>query len=107
MDEWLQVDDETANRWSMPQAVSALTEQHQLLKNRYGNYGAVRLCKGKPERYQVEMLFSARDASRSKPAVAEQQAYFIIQPIASGFMMESVSAKADPECASRNIMAGQ
>lgn len=107
VDEWLQVDDETANRWSMPQAASALAEQHQLLRNRSGNYGAVRQCKGKPERYQVEMLFSARDASRSKPAAAEQQTYFIIQPIVGGFMMESVSAQADPECTSRDIMAGQ
>lgn len=107
VDEWLQVDDETASRWSQPPAAGALAEQHQLLKNRYGNYGAVRLCKGKPERYQVEMLFSARDASHAKPALVEQQAYFMIKPIVGGFMMESVSTQPDAECAGKDIMLGQ
>lgn len=107
VDEWLQVDDETANRWSTPDPSGELAEQHRLLKNRYGAYGAVRRCKGQPERYQVEMTFSARDASKSRPAAPEQAAFFLIQPMVDGFMMESVSAQASPDCTSQDIMPSQ
>lgn len=105
VDEWLQVDEATAARWSAPIPAGALIEAHQSLKNRYGAYGAVRQCRGDRERYQVEMQLSERDTSGAEPTAPAQDTFFIIRPIVDGFMMESVSTRADPECTGHDIMA--
>lgn len=101
VDEWLQIDDETASRWSLP---GLATDVHQLLQERYGSYGAVRRCQGEAERYQVAMTLDARSASDTLAATPEQETFFIIQPIANGFMMESVATQASPECDGPDIM---
>lgn len=105
VDEWLQVDKETARRWSHPSQADALVQQQKLLSDHFDSYGPVRRCEGSPERYQVEVKLNESYATNSQPTLPASEAFFIIQPISNGFMMESVANKADPTCNGPDIMA--
>ncbi|PVZ87175.1 hypothetical protein C9426_13675 [Serratia sp. S1B] len=105
VDEWLQVDKETARQWSHPSQADALVQQQKALRDHFDSYGPVRRCEGTPERYQVEVKLNQSDATHSQPAQSESDAFFIIQPINNGFMMQSVATKADPNCNGPDIMA--
>lgn len=102
VDEWLALNKETASELTESKNREALMSIHTKFYDRYGYFGAVRKCYGKQEQglFQVEMNFYGVE----KDSGVELH-YFLIQPIANGFIMKDSSSTASPNCTGSDIMS--